>query len=450
MSICVTDHASLLIKNHFIIIDHPGQTIGSSNLPIPQLLSNNSAGSSTISSGNHSTNSNNNPGGGGPQHPSSGGSMMATGTDQLFPSIGQPGLNRPIVSTTPTRFECDKCNLNFSRLDMLKEHQLMHILNPEPSFFNELNPFAFLQNFQPTTAAATTTPNNPTMATTTINAPKATIQGLEDLSKRPQTILGRKFSTDSAASDAMTQPPPPMSTTPSLAGPPINHPTVPPSPALSTSSAGPPTIPGVPEEIAKKFQKEQFDFLLNYFLQNEPNDDLKNHSANNLNFEFLFNYYQTNEIKKNNLLKNYDFLHQYYQQHRDECDGDLPEPGDKSQQPLTLDFLLQFYQLTESKKLFQQHASQAFSSNISTTSSSSHTGALDERTDHSSSTVGQQPANVVTTTEKQTNKRLRTTILPEQLNFLYECYQNESNPSRKMLEEISKKVNLKKRVVQVK
>ncbi|KAH8376051.1 hypothetical protein KR093_011343, partial [Drosophila rubida] len=45
------------------------------------------------------------------------------------------------------------------------------------------------------------------------------------------------------------------------------------------------------------------------------------------------------------------------------------------------------------------------------------------------------------------NKRLRTTILPEQLNFLYECYQTESNPSRKMLEEISKKVNLKKRVV---
>lgn len=52
-------------------------------------------------------------------------------------------------------------------------------------------------------------------------------------------------------------------------------------------------------------------------------------------------------------------------------------------------------------------------------------------------------------TEKQQNKRLRTTILPEQLNFLYECYQNESNPSRKMLEEIAKKVNLKKRVVQV-
>lgn len=70
----------------------------------------------------------------------------------------------------------------------------------------------------------------------------------------------------------------------------------------------------------------------------------------------------------------------------------------------------------------------------------------------SASASGKSPernaaANI--TTEKQNNKRLRTTILPEQLNFLYDCYQNESNPSRKMLEEISKKVNLKKRVVQV-
>lgn len=58
-------------------------------------------------------------------------------------------------------------------------------------------------------------------------------------------------------------------------------------------------------------------------------------------------------------------------------------------------------------------------------------------------------AAAAVTTEKQNSKRLRTTILPDQLNFLFDCYQNESNPSRKMLEEISKKVNLKKRVVQV-
>lgn len=47
------------------------------------------------------------------------------------------------------------------------------------------------------------------------------------------------------------------------------------------------------------------------------------------------------------------------------------------------------------------------------------------------------------------DKRLRTTILPEQLDFLYQQYQLESNPSRKMLETISREVGLKKRVVQV-
>lgn len=47
------------------------------------------------------------------------------------------------------------------------------------------------------------------------------------------------------------------------------------------------------------------------------------------------------------------------------------------------------------------------------------------------------------------DKRLRTTILPEQLDFLYQKYQQESNPSRKMLESIARDVGLKKRVVQV-
>lgn len=47
------------------------------------------------------------------------------------------------------------------------------------------------------------------------------------------------------------------------------------------------------------------------------------------------------------------------------------------------------------------------------------------------------------------DKRLRTTILPEQLDYLYQKYQIESNPSRKMLENIAHEVGLKKRVVQV-
>lgn len=47
------------------------------------------------------------------------------------------------------------------------------------------------------------------------------------------------------------------------------------------------------------------------------------------------------------------------------------------------------------------------------------------------------------------DKRLRTTILPEQLDYLYQKYQIESNPSRKMLENIANEVGLTKRVVQV-
>lgn len=38
------------------------------------------------------------------------------------------------------------------------------------------------------------------------------------------------------------------------------------------------------------------------------------------------------------------------------------------------------------------------------------------------------------------DKRLRTTILPEQLDYLYQKYQVDSNPSRKMLESIAKEV----------
>lgn len=46
-------------------------------------------------------------------------------------------------------------------------------------------------------------------------------------------------------------------------------------------------------------------------------------------------------------------------------------------------------------------------------------------------------------------KRMRTTILPEQLEYLYIQYQNDCNPSRKQLEAIADHVGLKKRVVQV-
>ncbi|KAM9480639.1 zinc finger homeobox protein 3 [Clarias gariepinus] len=51
--------------------------------------------------------------------------------------------------------------------------------------------------------------------------------------------------------------------------------------------------------------------------------------------------------------------------------------------------------------------------------------------------------------ESQRDKRMRTTITPEQLEILYQKYLLDSNPTRQMLDHISQEVGLKKRVVQV-
>uniref|UniRef100_A0A4W5KHH1 Zinc finger homeobox 4 n=1 Tax=Hucho hucho TaxID=62062 RepID=A0A4W5KHH1_9TELE len=53
------------------------------------------------------------------------------------------------------------------------------------------------------------------------------------------------------------------------------------------------------------------------------------------------------------------------------------------------------------------------------------------------------------TEEQHRDKRLRTTITPEQLEILYDKYLLDSNPTRKMLDHIAREVGLKKRVVQV-
>ena len=46
-------------------------------------------------------------------------------------------------------------------------------------------------------------------------------------------------------------------------------------------------------------------------------------------------------------------------------------------------------------------------------------------------------------------KRLRTTITSEQLKVLYEYYNSDHSPSRKVIEQIAQEVGLTKRVVQV-
>lgn len=51
--------------------------------------------------------------------------------------------------------------------------------------------------------------------------------------------------------------------------------------------------------------------------------------------------------------------------------------------------------------------------------------------------------------DEHAGKRMRTTIVPEQLDYLYRQYEIDSNPSRRQLEAIAQHVGLRKRVVQV-
>lgn len=259
--------------------------------------------------------------------------------------------------------------------------------------------------------------------------------------------------------------------------------------------------------LNKRYKNDQFEFLYNYFMQNEQNEELKKQDRNHMDFDTLFQYYQMNELKKRG--GNFDFLYQYYVQN-EKSQKQLASPSlHNSKSPAldtfsgekpSFDFLLQYYQLNESKKFFQGDLGQSQESktDLSQTTAimkqmlnliqkqqrsvaalqpsyktndhqrptsgslASSNASMDSLNDQnleafnagaSGITSSQSPdcnnTATIATPEKQSNKRLRTTILPDQLIFLNDCYQNESNPSRKMLEEISKKVQLKKRVVQV-
>ena len=93
-------------------------------------------------------------------------------------------------------------------------------------------------------------------------------------------------------------------------------------------------------------------------------------------------------------------------------------------------FALQMQQL-------QQRVSSHSSSPSSTSSSMDH------------NPLKRKAEEEVFTMDAQGQKRMRTTILPEQLDYLYQQYQTDCNPSRKQIEQIAGAVGLKKRVVQV-
>jgi hypothetical protein len=204
-----------------------------------------------------------------------------------------------------------------------------------------------------------------------------------------------------------------------------------------------------------QFNPDQMqDFLLKNFLKS--NEDFKQPQQSHSQQPVQQQQHDLNFLLQNNQ----EFFLQYYKMNQ----PNQMEPVDEKQ--LTLDFLVQFYQLNEFKKKFQQDQQEidlrAISVPLTDDQSVDHTGDDDDDVtaiDLDKPNISDSPqiygkpmsngSDSVKSASSNSNKRLRTTILPEQLNFLYECYQTESNPSRKMLEEIAKKVNLKKRVVQV-
>ena len=161
--------------------------------------------------------------------------------------------------------------------------------------------------------------------------------------------------------------------------------------------------------------------------------------------EFLLQKFSNQDFEL--LTKNYDFFLQYYK-------ANCSTEQQMDEKHLTMDFLSQFYHLNEFKKKLNGAEIEA-EENVSADEMQNDNDDVVALDDEKEAEFGLQ--NQLTDAVKSkmgisnynSNKRLRTTILPEQLNYLYECYQKESNPSRKQLEEISKKVNLKKRVVQV-
>ena len=82
-------------------------------------------------------------------------------------------------------------------------------------------------------------------------------------------------------------------------------------------------------------------------------------------------------------------------------------------------------------------------SSLSSSYMSDSSNDMDDDESNDSSDENRKLENV------NSQKRNRTTILPEQQDYLMSKYSIESNPSRKMLEDISSSVKLKKRVVQV-
>ncbi|XP_055922638.1 zinc finger protein 2 isoform X2 [Eupeodes corollae] len=202
------------------------------------------------------------------------------------------------------KFECEKCQLVFNRYELYKEHQLIHLMNPNLFMnqnYSEVSPFGILQNLQ------------------------GSHNNQQDISIDLSRQKKRKYSDTQASPEEM------------------HH--------QQTDY----------EAFNKKFKNDQYEFLYQYFLQNDSNADLKNQFQQqqqqpDMDLEYLNNFYQQNELKKRS---NYDFLLQYYMRNESKQSSNassLMLLNDDANKP-NMEFLLQYYQLTESKKFFQLEAS---------------------------------------------------------------------------------------------
>lgn len=195
----------------------------------------------------------------------------------------------------------------------------------------------------------------------------------------------------------------------------------------------------------KQVDSQQQQSLMGNFGMQGLSQTIQNPYNNEQMQEFLLQKFSTQDFEL--LTKNYDFFLQYYK-------ANCPVEQQMDEKHLTMDFLSQFYHLNEFKRKLNGNEMEAedVASGDDMNNENEDVVALDEKEESEFNLTNPSAENArgkMGINNYSSNKRLRTTILPEQLNYLYECYQKESNPSRKQLEEISRKVNLKKRVVQV-
>lgn len=245
-------------------------------------------------------------------------------------------------STNNNKYECDKCNLTFPRHDIYKEHQLIHLMNPNlllnqqlmnPTLVGDNSPFSLLQNM--TNAAAAAAGN--LVATTSEN---------NDLNSGGGGVTGAGAAASAAAVAAAA----------AAVGATVDL-TMQKKRKLSESSD---TDLYDLKSLSKKYKNDQFDFLYNYFLQNEPNEELKKQDKHMMDFDSLYQYYQMSELKKKG--GNFDYLYQYYLQNEKNQKLMVSPTLRNSKSPALdpfggekppIDFLFQYYQINESKKFFQ-------------------------------------------------------------------------------------------------